>query len=495
MKHLFNFFIVCLFLLPAVAQAQISTSIQSFEDIIDEAILAQKEAMEVPGLALGLILDGEVVYAKAHGFQKLEPKEVLTTQSLFHMASVSKPFVATAIMQLVEAGKLKLDETLITYLPYFKMGDEAYSQITIRQVLTHSSGIPDVEDYEWKTPEYDDQAAERYVKSFTNTKLDFEPGKKFSYSNAGFDILADVIAKTSGMSFEEYMKKNIFEPLGMKNSTFYKPEVPEKLATQPHWLNQNLKMAVGDFYPYNRKHAPSSTLHSNIEDMLLWAQINLNQGKFQGKRIYNKKSYEILTTSQRKAWGNNEICLSWFSGKIGKYQIFKHSGGDEGYRTFFAFVPERNTALVLMANHDFFPSSLASERILANLLLGQEIQALEIPIHLKLKDYILTEGIEKCKRVYFEEKKNHPKKYIFRGWCLDDLGYELLKRAHLQEALDVFKFNVELYPKQGGFYDRVADAYKAMEKKEKAIEWYQKALEIDPKLDISRKKLEAIKNQ
>ena len=177
MKYTFKFLVVfCL--LPFLSQAQLSTSIQSFEDIIDEAVLAQKESAEVPGLALGLILDGEVVYAKAHGFQKLQPKEALTTQSLYHMASVSKPFVATAIMQLVEDGKLKLDEKLVTYLPYFKMADESYLQITLRQILTHTSGIPDVEDYEWKTPEVDEQAAERYVKSFTDTKLDFRPGKK-----------------------------------------------------------------------------------------------------------------------------------------------------------------------------------------------------------------------------------------------------------------------------------------------------------------------------
>lgn len=217
----------------------------------DSLLLLHKESWAIPGVVLGIIKNDEVVYAKALGVQGIDTNDPLTVKSVFHMASVSKPFVATAIMQLVEDGKVELDGRLIDYVPYFKMADERYKTITIRQILNHSSGIPDVEDYEWHKLEYDENAAKRYAQSFINSKLDFTPGDGYSYSNAAFDMLANVIAEVSGITFEEYMKKNIFEPIGMVNSTFFTPDVPEELATKPHVIGDSLQLAVSKVYPYN----------------------------------------------------------------------------------------------------------------------------------------------------------------------------------------------------------------------------------------------------
>ena len=101
---------------------------------------------DLPGLALGVVNDNEIVYAKTFGYLNIETEEPVTLTSLFHMASVSKPFVATAIMQLVEQNKIHLDSTVVSYLPYFKLDDENYKYITIRQMLNHTSGMPDVQD-------------------------------------------------------------------------------------------------------------------------------------------------------------------------------------------------------------------------------------------------------------------------------------------------------------------------------------------------------------
>ena len=347
---------------------------------IDSIAIVQQESFEVPGLAVGIIKDNEVIYTKGLGVQGLDTRDQLTIQSLFHMASVSKPFVATAIMQLVEAGKINLDNKLVKYLPYFSMEDDRYQAITIRQMLNHTSGIPDVQDYEWDKPQYDDGAAERYAKRFATARLDFTPGEKYDYSNAAFDILANVISEASGMTFEDYMQQHIFEPVGMVNSTFFKPEVPDELATKPHVLGDQLEMSVLDIYPYNRIHAPSSTLHSNVEDMLLWAEVNLNQGEINGKRIYSKASYEVLTTSQIKTGGRDSVCLSWFSSYLGDYRMLSHSGGDDGYRSYFGFIPEKEAAIVVMANNDYFPSWEAAHFLLDKLLLKVEGNSWKMPI-------------------------------------------------------------------------------------------------------------------
>ncbi len=454
---------------------------------IKKTLLKQQELFDAPGIAFGMIKNDTIIYADAYGVKSLETKEPMTTSSLFHMASVSKPFVATAIVQLMEQGKIDLDQKLTHYLPYYTMADERYKDITIKHMLSHTSGIPNIDDYGWDQPEYDDGAVERYARSQKAFKLDFTPGSKYIYSNPAFDILCDVIAKTSGMMFEDYMKKNIFEPIGMKNSTFFKPEVPKNLATQPHVLGDSLQLVVSKIYPYNRRHAGSSTLHSNIEDMLLWAKVYLNKGSINGKQIFSKKSYELLT-SIHSPEGQRKVCLSWFLGKINDSEIYNHSGQDTGYKTFFGFMPEHKSAVVMMANTDKFWLTNNAARILKNSVFNDTIKS-KGPIHYKLKDYIFKDGIEKVKEVYYVEKQKVPQNYTFNGGHIDDLGYWLVDRNHLKKALDIFMFNTELQPEEAGWVDSVGDAYKAMDSTDLAIKWYKKALEMKPDQDFSRNKL------
>jgi CubicO group peptidase (beta-lactamase class C family) len=247
---------------------------------------------QLPGLAIGVVADNEIVYARGLGVKSTETREPITMTTLFHMASISKPFVATAIVQLVERGKVQLDAPVITYLPYFKLEDGRYTDITVQHVLSHVSGMPDVEDYEWDKPQYDEGALERYVRSLSSKKLISEPGVKFAYSNMAFECLGDVIAKVSGMSFDDYVKKHILNPAGMADSTFLKPEhLPENWAA-PHV--RILASFAWEGYPYNRMHGPSSALHSSALEMCRWAITNLNRGNWQGIKILSPSSYDIL---------------------------------------------------------------------------------------------------------------------------------------------------------------------------------------------------------
>ena len=448
----------------------------------------QMQGFDVPGLAIGIMNKGEVIYTDAMGVKSMDTGAPLTTKSVFHMASVSKPFVATAIVQLVEQGKIDLDEKLTTYLPYFKLADQRYKDITIRQMLNHSSGIPDVDDYEWDKPQYDEGAAERFVRSLETWGLDFEPGSEYSYSNTAFDIMADVIAKVSGESFEDYMQKNILEPVGMVNSTFFKPEVDETLATTPHVLGDDLKRGVSSIYPYNRRQAPSSTLHSNVEDMLLWAQVNLNKGEINGNRIYSEASYELLTQANVNMYDEVNSCLSWVESKMHGVIKYSHSGGDTGYSTYFAFIPDKQAAIVLLVNGDRFWSAYAANASINTVIFNDTVQW-KAPIHFLLKNYIVDEDIAKTKEIYFDKRQNDSLNYDFDNGYLDDLGYWLLDREMDQKALEIFKFMTELEPEHAGWVDSVADAYVAMDSIPQAIAWYEKALQMKPDQDFSREKL------
>ncbi|MDT0605926.1 serine hydrolase domain-containing protein [Croceitalea rosinachiae] len=444
MKTLVILLVTALLVLSCQTQKESTPSPSPIHRALDSLASVQKESYKLPGLAVGIIKDDSIIYAKGFGVRSLNSQDAITTKSVFHMASVSKPFAATAIMQLVEKGKIDLDKPLVAYLSYFKMNDSRYKDITIRQMLNHTSGIADVEDYEWDNPQYDAAAAEKYIRQFSADSLDFAPGTSYDYSNAAFDILADVIAKVSGSTFEDYMKKHIFEPAGMINSTFYKPDVPEELATKPHVLGPTFKMEESSIYPYNRIHAPSSTLQSNVEDMMKWAQLYLNKGKIKGKQLFNESSYEQLINPQVSIGNKDSICLSWFSRSLGDYKKYEHNGGDDGFKAHFAFLPEKSMAIVVMTNGDYFPSWISADTFLELVLDEKPLLPWAIPIHLKLSEHILTDGVEECKEIYFHEKENNPEQYLFMPWCLVEFKYWLLDRNYQEEALAIEKFSEEL---------------------------------------------------
>ena len=318
---------------------------------------------QVPGFAIGIIENGKVIYAKGFGVAKLGDNKPITSKSLFHMASVTKPFVATAIMQLVECGKVNLDAHVTEYLPYFRMKDERFAMITVRQMLGHISGMPDVEDYHWDKPEYDDHALESYVRRLSDLSLIAAPGEKFEYSNMAFEVLGDVIAKVSGESFESYMQRNIFKPLGMKHSTLLVREADQKLLTSPHILSGS-SVTVSNVFPYNRAHAPSSTLYSNIDDMNRWALANLNRGELNGKRILKESSYDLLWKPQMDAGRRGQIGLSWFLTTRVGHRIIYHGGTDVGFNSSITLAPDDSISIVAMSN--FLPDKNGYASQIAN---------------------------------------------------------------------------------------------------------------------------------
>jgi CubicO group peptidase (beta-lactamase class C family) len=212
--------ICCIIVLLYAAVFYGQTEDVQLKQLLDPLIEKGLQTDPTPGLAFGIVHNGRLVYARGFGVMTLgHPEKSVTPGTLFHMASVTKPFVATCVMQLWEQGKVDLDAPVMKYVSYFRLNDPRYRSITVRQMLTHSSGMPDVEDYEWNKPQYDDGALERYVRSLSKQKLLWDPGTKMAYSNMAYEVLGDLIAKVSGMSFEDYVDVHILKPLGMNSST------------------------------------------------------------------------------------------------------------------------------------------------------------------------------------------------------------------------------------------------------------------------------------
>jgi len=470
------------------AQDRFKTELQP----IIEQVMKERS---IPGFAIAIVQNQKVVYAAGFGVRNLQNKnDKITPQSLFHMASITKPFVATSVMQLVEKGKVDPDAPVVKYLPYFRLNDERYAKITVRQMLSHLSGMPDVRDYEWDKPQYDDGALERYVRSLTNQSLIAAPGANFRYSNMAYEVLGDLIAKVSGMSFEDYVRKNILEPLGMKSSTLLVKQADPALLTTPHVMGNAYQPVVSKVFPYNRMHSPSSTLYSNVLDMTRWAMANLNRGELDGQRILKDSTYDVMWKPAGEQW--QQIGISWFLGKHREHRTISHSGGDTGFVSNLVMIPDKSIAVVMMSNFD-----RAGLRPLTNAALDVALGLKPDPIIFKpgiamtLYPIIMNEGVDSAVGKYRDLKKNQPGAYDFQEGELNGLGYNLLGQKKIKEAIKVFQLNVEAYPESSNVYDSLGEGYMLNGDKALAIENYEKSLKLNPNNANAVEKLKLLRAQ
>jgi CubicO group peptidase (beta-lactamase class C family) len=350
-----------------------------------------------------------------------------------------------------------------------------------------------VHDYEWDKPVYDDGAAERYVRSLIDKELIATPGETFAYSNMAFEVLGDLIAKVSGVSFEDYVKTNILDPIGMKESTFLKKKVSPDLATSPHVMG--LKIKVSEIYPYHRAHAPSSTLHSNVIEMCNWAIANMNKGILGGKRILKPESYDVLWEPAKLNNGEAmRVGLSWFLRTYRGIDTVFHSGGDVGYRTFFVMMPEKKAAAVVLSNCDFAPTGNIA---IAALFMALGLEPPPVPgppIRAAIGKTIADKGVDAAIKYYHELKENHSKSFDFGPGQLNRLGYQLIGMKRVDDAIKILTLNVEVYPKYANGYDSLGEAYLIAGDKENAIKYYEKALELDPKMGTAIEALKKLRN-
>lgn len=402
------------------------------------------------GLAIGIVKDTEVIFTGEYGAANVATGAPVLSSTLFHQASVSKTFVVTAVMQLVERGQVELDSPVKNYLPYFKMEDERYLQITVGQLLNHTSGMPDEEDYAWDRPEYDEESLERYVKSVSRHKLLSEPGTHFAYSNIAYEILGDLIAKVSGLSFEQYMNEHMLEPAGMTSSSFLKQEVESALAA-PHVLKNSAGYgpSVSEVFPYNRAHAPSSTLYTNAQDMCQYMLMQLSQGK--AKDRYNALqpgSYDLMwNPTIATGWGpeHEQVGLGWFLGQYKGARILSHSGWDTGFLSDLILFPDDHIGISIMTNCDYVWLGSATYPIL-DLLLGSDISQLKQSMAHLVAKAAVTNGIDIALEEYQRINSLEQDNYYSADFEFVRVSDTLSWRGHREEAIRVLTCAAAIFP-------------------------------------------------
>lgn len=325
---------------------------------IDAYIKDQMKSQKIPGLALGIIKNGEIVQIKGYGKTGQSGKPV-TPDTPFMIGSNSKSFTAMAVLQLVEAGKIDLDDPIQQYIPEFKvigkqsltsdLSKEDSSLITVRHLLHQTSGLTQFPGNKTVSPMYDgEDALERNIEIYTKGKvrLNHEVGKSYEYANDNYNLLGLIVQRVSGQSYESYVKEYIFEPLSMYNSFTSEEKAFESGLATAHrrWFGFN--MAYTGPYTFNRGEIPAGYIISSAEDLSHYVVAQLNGGVYGNVSILSPASINLM----QKEPVPDTYAMGWFSDNIGGIPVFGHSGGSVGYQSHIWFSPEHKLGVVVLAN-------------------------------------------------------------------------------------------------------------------------------------------------
>jgi len=297
---------------------------------------------DIPAMAVAIISSGEVIYSKGFGFLDEMKNKPTTSQSLFRIASISKLFTAQAIMQLVEQEKIKLDDNIGKYLPVFEK-----NKITIKQLLTHSSGLHDTV----KPLGFDVRRSEKaYLDSVMQSQPQTNEDKTFDYSDTGFNVLGSVITAVTGVKYEKYIYNNILQPSGMQESNYFNGTNAFFADASPTY--QGKLISKPEQRPYDVTFNPSEGLVANVHDLSRWLKLTLANHP----SLLKKQSYQQMLIPQVKtSWGEIYMGLGWQVYKKDSENIARHPGSIRGYKSLILTYPESKNALILLTNSSDTP--------------------------------------------------------------------------------------------------------------------------------------------
>lgn len=453
------------------AALKTDTSKQALIARLEKRIPELMSEGQVPGLSIALIRDGQIAWHRGFGVRNASTKEAVNDATVFEAASLSKPVFAYAVLKLAEAGKLDLDSPLTKYLPAYIEGDERLNQITARRVLSHTSGFPN-----WRP------AGKPLVIHFT-------PAEKFSYSGEGFVYLQKVIERLSGQSLNDFMKKQVFEPLGMTSSSFAWQPAFDALTAVGHnsagAATPKGKPAEGnaagglhttavDYAKFVIAIMNGTGLKQATADEMLTMQIKLNPD------CVNCLSQKPARLSDSLSWG-----LGWGLQHTENGDAFWHWGDNNGvFRCFVLGFKKQKMGVVVFTNSAHGLSIMPE--IVAESIGGNHPAFAWInyePYNSAGKRFlkaILEKGIDAVIKEYRAAREGDPRAATINERQMNTVGYQLLGMKKIREAIEVFQLNVEAYPDSSNVYDSLGEAYMVSGEKELAIKNYKKSVELNP---------------
>lgn len=407
----------------------------------------------VPGIAI-VVIHQDSVYDQTIGFS-----DTLSSTIPFSTGSISEPMLATGIMKLIDSGKLNLDDPVIRYLPYFKLGNQENQTITIRHLLSHTSGIPHFQ-VAWDMPNNSATALEVTTKSIAGQQPKFPvSGSRVSRSPYNYDILADLISKATGQPFEKYMENAVFNPLGMQHSSFSKPLHVVQPQHIKNWLSY--AVAADSIYPYNRENGGSNGLHTTAKDMATWMYMLLNGGATAHKPFVKPALFEDFFAPQYKTGPASFIGFGWeIRSDEGTDTYFKNNKLSN-FSSYIALIPSRHIGIAIFSNitGDFDPEAPA--RQLLSWLSGNQLPQPRIPVNIAMSQaFYKTGSLDTAFALYKRLKRAHAAQYDLSEKALNNFGANLI--GHLRDkasAIAAFKFCAAQYPSSPFAYLNLAEIY------------------------------------
>ena len=372
--------------------------------IIEKFIIDKMRETGIPGLSIALVKDNDVVYSRGFGFRDVEYGRPATPETIYGIGSVTKSFTALAIMKLVEDGKLSLKDPVDKYV---HVNIEPYGEkVKIWHFLTHSSGIPAlgyaealIDSVAYGEGLITPMASPEDVITFMLDAGDWveaRPGEKFFYLNEGYVILGKIISKISRMPYEDFIKREILDPLGMRRSYFRREDVEADTNVAVPYLYKNKTLTRGSF-PYGI--TADGGMLSNVLDLSRYILMYLNEGTVNGFEIISKESiremfkpriklpYEIFG---EEAYGYGLSIYPRFPAGT----LIGHSGSVLVYTAYMGFIPERGIGVAVLANASGYPLSQIGMYALM-VLSGKDPERLPFVIYEKT-----LKGLEGVYRAY-----------------------------------------------------------------------------------------------
>jgi len=335
-----------------------------FSQNLDEYIQKNVEDLSIPSLSVSIIENNKQAVLKTYNLKENQE----TNSSTFVIGSLTKSFTAFSIMQLIEQKKLKLNAPVKEYLPWFEVKNKNNTKlITIKSLLNQTSGFSTYEGLKNFARNTD---LETDIKALKNTSLTSKPNERFMYSNINYQILGLLIEKVSAMSYSAYLKKNIFEPLGMSNTVTSKNEAKSLAKGYRTWFGFN----VEEEFESNKSMLPAGYIISNIEDMSKYILMVLNKGTYDRKTLVSKESFSMIL-NEAFPIVKDEFFYSfgWFISDD-KYGLkLNHMGAAENYMSSIIIDPIKKDAILILHNKMTFTINTNNINALAlNIMLNHK---------------------------------------------------------------------------------------------------------------------------
>ena len=445
-------------------------SVQEIAPSLERTIQRLMKEGDVPGLSIAQIRNGKIFSHRGFGMKNADTKAPIRDNTVFEAASLSKPVFAYAVLKLVDSGKLELDKPLIAYLSEPYMADERARLITARMALDHTTGF------------------QNEVLPGRPLKIYFTPGEKFSYSGEGFLYLQKVIERITGERLDVFMTRTVFEPLGMTDSSFVWQDRYEASKANGHKSSglvslmkkpplpksaSGLHTTAIDYAKFVVAVMNGTGLTKETMDQMLRAQVRVDE------TCSNCTERSVGRLSQSLSWG-----LGWGLERTGSGDAIWHWGDNSSeFNNFVIAYPKQKAGVVILSNSgngfSIIPElvrQITGQGHPAFAWMGYEVY--NSPAKLWFKD-ILARGNVAITR-YRESRKKRQQAGVLSEAQVNAVGYWLLGKKRVEEALEVFKMNVEDHPNSSNAYDSLGEAYMTRGDKELSIKNYQRSLELNP---------------